>query len=157
MNLAAIPTITRPCNYSQFFMDLRDALARELEAIRQHMKNMHANIHGGSPAQTRGTPHVVQPASEPGWFFLLNMRGYPREQDSTPALISGSTSQCSSGRPPNQERIFSTSLRDRQTRCGRGSGIRHRCSIPTNWIGALMERDLLHCLANAVGRSIGKW
>ena len=99
MNPAAISTIKRPCNYGQrerttlpkkskiCLLDLRDALARELEAIRQHMKTMQPYMlvaqHNDDSLNDEALRTLCNQQVNQGGSFLLNMRGCPREQDLT--------------------------------------------------------------------------
>ena len=101
-------------------MDLRDAPACEYEAICQHVKTMQPyvmvvqqNNDGFSDEEIRT---LYNQQVNQGGDFLLNMGGSPKEQIrlGTSVWVFASICLVSSGRLPNQERIFTftTSLPD---------------------------------------------
>ena len=68
-------------------LDLRDAPNRELDAIRQHIRNMQpymliAQHNDDSPNDESFRALCEQQANQEG-YFLLNLRSCPKEQDST--------------------------------------------------------------------------
>ena len=101
-------------------LDLRDAPNCELEAIRQHVRNMKpymltAQHNDDSPNDDSLRALCEQQASQ-GGYFLLNLRSCPKEQDSTwtPVWVLAPICLDSSDRLLKLERnyIFSSILRD---------------------------------------------
>ena len=68
-------------------LDLRDAPNREVEAIRQHIRNMQphmliAQYNNDSP-NDESLRALCEKQANQGGYFLLNLRSCPKEQDST--------------------------------------------------------------------------
>ena len=119
-------------------MDLRDAPAREFEAICQHVKTMQPYVTVAQQNSDSFSDEELRTLyNQHQGGYLLNMGGSPKEQNLTwdtslgfwtnlPGLIR-SFAEPGEDLPP--------SLRACQTCCGSCSGICH-CWIPTNWISA---------------------
>ena len=142
-------------------LDLRDAPNRELEAIRQHIRNMQpymliAQYNDDSPNDESLRALCEQQANQ-GGYFLLNLRNCPKEQDSTWDTSLGFRTNL-----PGLIRSFAETGEDLHLhfdsprRVARScSGIRHR-TIPANWIGVTVGRYFLHHVVNVVNWKSGK-
>ena len=68
-------------------LDLRDAPNRELEAIRQHMRNMQPYMliaqHNDDSLNDESLRALCEQQANQGGYFLLNLRSCPKEQDPT--------------------------------------------------------------------------
>ena len=68
-------------------LDLRDAPNRELEVIRQHVRNMQPYMlvaqHNDDSPNDESLRALCEQQANQGYYFLLNLRSCPKEQDST--------------------------------------------------------------------------
>ena len=68
-------------------LDLRDASNCELEAIRQHVRNMKPYMltaqHNDDSPNDDSIRSLCEQQANQGGYFLLNLRSCPKEQDST--------------------------------------------------------------------------
>ena len=68
-------------------LDLRDAPNHELEAIRQHIRNMQPCMliaqHNDDSPDDESLRALCELQANQGGYFLLNLRSCPKEQDST--------------------------------------------------------------------------
>ena len=128
-------------------LDLRDALNCELEAIRQHVRNMKPYMltaqHNDDSPNDDSICELCEQQANQGGYFLLNLRSCPKELDPT---LDTSLRFCTN--LPRLIRSFAEAGEDLHLHFDR--------TIPADWIGATVGRYFLHHVVDAVDWNTGE-
>ena len=129
-------------------LDLRDAPNCELDAIRQHVRNLKPYMltaqYNDDNSNDDSIRALCEQQTNQGGYFLLNLSSCPKEQDPTWDINLGFRTNL-----PGLIRSFAETgeelhLHFDSAKSYRScSGIRHR-TIPADWFGATVGRYFIH-------------